>query len=115
MAASFLCFLSFKHNPPWVCWTNAACLLVFLLLALLRVFTGNSIMVAASIGLCLNILGFYLEEDSGELNQYNTFLTIFKVLFLIFLLLGMLCQGSNMLRTRKSTLNELLALNTTPS
>lgn len=27
----------------------------------------------------------------------------------------MLCQGSNVLRTRKSTLNELLALNTNPS
>lgn len=27
----------------------------------------------------------------------------------------MLCQGSNMLRTRKSTINELLALNTNPS
>lgn len=38
-----------------------------------------------------------------------------KGLFILFLLIGMLCQGSNRLRTRKSTLNELLALNTNAS
>lgn len=115
IAASFLCFLSFQTNPTWICWTNAACLFVFLVIALLRIFPGNSILVAASVGLCINILGFYLQTDSGQLNEYNTFLTIFKALFLVFLLLGMLCQGSNMLRTSKSTFNQLLALNTTSS
>jgi hypothetical protein len=60
LAASFLCFVGFMHNPLWVCWANAICLVVFVILALLRLFQGNSIFVAASVCLCLNILGFYL-------------------------------------------------------
>jgi hypothetical protein len=35
-----------------------------------------------------------------------------KTGMVLFLLFGMLCQGSNKLRTKKSTFNELLALNT---
>lgn len=35
-----------------------------------------------------------------------------KIGFLVFLLLGMLFEGSNMVRTRKSSLTEMLALNT---
>lgn len=61
VAASFVCFISFKHNPTWVCITNAVLLGVFVVLALLRVFQGNSIFVAASIGLFLNVLGFYIS------------------------------------------------------
>lgn len=40
---------------------------------------------------------------------------VFKGGFILLLLLGMLCQGGNKLRTRKSTINELLALNTNQS
>lgn len=58
-------------------------------------------------GLVLGTVGFYIEGDIS-----SSFLMIIKILFVLFLLLGMLCQGSNKLRTRKSSLNELLALNT---
>ena len=39
-------------------------------------------------------------------------LLVIRWLLVLLLLLGMLCQGSNRLRTRKSSLNELLCLNT---
>ena len=38
IAASFLCFIGFKYNPLWVSWVNAISLVVFLIVALLRVF-----------------------------------------------------------------------------
>lgn len=62
IAAAFICFLSFKHNNIYVCWVNAGCLALFFIMAVLRLFQGNSILVAALIGLCINILGFYVEE-----------------------------------------------------
>lgn len=62
IAASFVCFLSFKYNPQWLCWINAGSLILFVILAVLRLFSENSILVAASVSLCLNILGFYIEE-----------------------------------------------------
>jgi Serine incorporator (Serinc) len=62
LTSSFICFLSFKHNDIVVCWVNAASLLVFLIFALLRLFPGNSILVAGLISLCINIIGFYIES-----------------------------------------------------
>lgn len=105
IAASFICFLSFYHNPAYVCWTNAICLVVFLILALLRIFPGNSILVSALISLCINITGYYIKGEHDEVEKWSGFLIVIKVLFVLFLLLGMLCQGSNKLRTSKSTLN----------
>ena len=105
IAASFICFLSFSHNPAYVCWTNAICLVAFLILALLRIFPGNSILVSALISLCVNITGYYIKGEHDEVEKWSGFLIVIKILFVLFLLLGMLCQGSNKLRTRKSTFN----------
>ena len=112
LTSSFICFLSFKHNDIVVCWVNAACLLVFLIFALLRLFPGNSILVSGLISLCINIIGFYIESEDNEEEAWGSSLMGIKILFVVFLLMGMLCQGSNKLRTKKSTFNELLALNT---
>lgn len=115
LTASFMSFLSFKHNPLFVSWINVIFLAVFLIVALLRIFPSNSILVAALISVCTHIIGFYIEGDDNEEEQWSPMLIIIKNLFVLFLLLGMLCQGSSKLRTRKSTINELLALNTTAS
>lgn len=112
LTSSFICFLSFKHNDIVVCWVNAASLLVFVIFALLRLFPGNSILVAGTISLCINIIGFYIESEDSEEEAWGSSLIGIKILFVVFLLMGMLCQGSNKLRTKKSTFNELLALNT---
>jgi len=63
IAAAFLCFLSFHQNNYIVCWANAGLLAIFFILAVLRIFPGNSILVASVISLCLNILGFYIPND----------------------------------------------------
>lgn len=116
LLASFICFMSFSHNQLWICWTNAVALVIFVILALIRIFPGNSILVASSVALCMNILGFYVQDTSSvHFQEDNVFLLVLKGLFLVFLLLGMICQGSNKLRTKKSSLNELFALNTNPS
>lgn len=57
------------------------------------------------------MLSFYL---SGHVT-HNTVLLVIRGIFVALLLAGMLTQGSNMVRTRKSSINELLALNTTPN
>lgn len=111
ITSSFICFISFRYNPSFVCWTNAICLFLFVIFAVLRIFPANSIFISSIIGLCINILGFYIKDDSS-VEDWNFSLHIIEILFVIFLLLGMLCPGSDSLRTRKSTLNELLALNT---
>lgn len=108
--------MSFSHNALWICWVNAITLGIFVILALVRVFPGNSILVASAISLCMNVLGYYIQDSSTDhFQEDNVFLSVLKGLFLLFLLLGMLCQGSNKLRTKKSSLNELCALNTNPS
>jgi hypothetical protein len=63
LTASFICFISFKHNPLYVSLINAIFIGIFLLLALLRVFPGNSILVSAIISLSVNIIGFYIKGD----------------------------------------------------
>lgn len=60
LISSFLCFLSFKHNPLYVSWVNVILLVVSLIIALLRIFPGNSILVSALISLCVCIIGFYI-------------------------------------------------------
>jgi hypothetical protein len=98
--------MSFSHNELWICWANAATLAIFVILALVRIFPGNSILVASSVGLCMNILGYYVHNTSnGHIEEDNVYLPILKGLFLLFLLLGMVCQGSNKLRTKKSSIN----------
>jgi predicted signal transduction protein with EAL and GGDEF domain len=115
LTAAFLAFLSFQHTPPFVSWVNVVLMALFLAVALLRVFPGNSILVAALMSVCIFVIGFYIEGGDSEEGQWSPALVVIKDLFVVFLLLGMLCQGSNKLRTSKSTINELLALNTTAS
>ena len=62
LTSSFVCFMSFKYNPIYVCITNAILYALFIILAILRIFVGNSIFVASSISLCLNIIGFYIND-----------------------------------------------------
>ena len=57
------------------------------------------------------VFSFYLQGHIA----HNIILLIIRGIFLSILLLGMLAQGSNMIRTPKSSINELLALNTTPN
>jgi L-asparagine transporter-like permease len=66
LAASFMSFLSFKHNPLYVSWINVVLLGVFLIIALLRIFPGNSILVSALISVCIHIIGFYINEDDNK-------------------------------------------------
>lgn len=115
LSAGFMSFLSFKHNPLFVSWTNVVLLVVFLIISLLRIFPANSILVSSLISVCIGVIGFYVGGDDTSNEEYSPTLLVIKYLFVLFLLLGMLCQGSNKLRTRKSTINELLALNTNSS
>jgi hypothetical protein len=64
IASAFICFISFKHNNLVVCWINAAFLILFFILAILRVFPGNSILIVGLVSLCTNFLGFYIEIDN---------------------------------------------------
>ena len=66
LTASFICFVSFKHNPPYICIVNAILLGLFIIFAILRIFTGNSILVASTVGLCNNIIGFYIEDHDSQ-------------------------------------------------
>ena len=117
ITASFICFVSFQHNQTYVSVINAVFLAIFLVLAFIRTFEGNSILVAGMIGLNMNILGFYVQDDAAHNigQDYNGFLIAFKYVFFLVFLIGMLGQGSSRLRTKKSTINELLALNTNKS
>ena len=64
LLASFICFMSFSHNALWICWSNAITLVIFVISALVRIFPGNSILVASSISLCMNVLGYYIQDSS---------------------------------------------------
>jgi hypothetical protein len=66
IASAFICFISFKHNNQVVCWINAVSIIIFFIVAILRVFPGNSILVVGSISLCINVLGFYIEIDNHD-------------------------------------------------
>jgi len=60
LLATYVCYLSFKYNEFYVCLTNAIAIILFLLLAVLRIFPGNSIFIASIISLCANVLGYYI-------------------------------------------------------
>jgi len=38
IGAIIMCYYSFYQNPIWVSWANIACLVIFLLIAVLRIF-----------------------------------------------------------------------------
>lgn len=63
LASMFMCFVSFKYNEYWISWVNVGCLLVFVLVAFLRVFSENSVFVALSVGLCLSAISFLINFD----------------------------------------------------
>ena len=106
-AAIFVCVTEWKDEPHWVRWANSGLLLLCLILALLRLFPRNSIMVACLVSCLLNFTSLYLSLPYPPI--------LFKGLLVLILLLGMLGEGSNILRTKKSSLNELLSLNTSSS
>jgi hypothetical protein len=62
LAAGCLCFFSFQYNPVWISWTNIGVFAVFLIIALLRIFPENSLMVANMVALCLTVLSFYVLD-----------------------------------------------------
>ena len=88
--------------PSWTYWTNSGLLLLFLVMGLLRIFQGNSILIATLVSVMLSFTAFYLPNPSPPL--LTPTLLLIRTLSVLFLLLGMISQGSNKLRTRKSSL-----------
>ena len=65
LASTILCYYSFKHNLLWISWINVALLVIFLIIAFLRLFSDNSVFVASLIGLCMIVISFYIHS-SGD-------------------------------------------------
>ena len=60
-----LCYYSFYHNQLWVSWVNVGCVVGFLVLAVLRLFEENSILVGSFVGLGMVVVSFYIHGE-GE-------------------------------------------------
>ena len=58
-----LCYYSFKHNALWISWVNVGYLVIFLLLAVLRLFDDNSILVASMISFSMIVISFYIHSS----------------------------------------------------
>lgn len=114
MGAVVINVLSFVHhsestNTQYVAIISSVELAVFLIVCMVRVVKSNTLLVYGLLMLYSNVIAYYLRCPLSEPN--HTFYIIQLVLVVVSLL-GVLTSGSNKIRTKKSSLNEILALNT---
>lgn len=77
---------------------------------MLRIVKGNTLLVYGLIMLYGNVVGYYMRYPADEIG--NTAFPAIQIALIVISLLGILSPGSNKVRTKKSSLNEILALNT---
>jgi disulfide bond formation protein DsbB len=83
---------------------------IYLIVVILRVVKGNNLFIYGMVMLYGNIFGYYMRYPASALS--TTSFPSIQMCFVILSFIGILLPGSNKLRTKKSSLNEILALNT---
>ena len=81
-----------------------------LVIVLLRVCKSNSLLVYSLVMISTNTMGYYYRMSSMEFSQSSY--PYIQGSLIVITLLGTLGAGSNKVRTKKSSINELLGLNT---
>jgi hypothetical protein len=89
---------------------NSIAIGLFLFVLIFRVVKGNSLFVYGLVMMYNNVIGYYQRYPTTVLSSTN--FSSFQMFFFILSFLGILLPGSNKLRTKKSSLNEIFALNT---
>lgn len=83
---------------------------MYLIVAMAKVVKGNSLLIYGIVMVYSNAFGYYLRYPVEELP--NTSFPILQIALVSIALLSILSPGSNKVRTKKSSLNEILAVNT---
>lgn len=106
--------LSYVHhqgtNSLYISVLNSIYIGVFLVVVLLRLVKGHSLLVYGLVMLYSNFVAYYLHCTAEQYSE--TIYPTFQIIFIVICLLGILSPGSNKIRTKKSSLNEYLSLNT---
>jgi hypothetical protein len=75
-----------------------------------KVVKGNSLLIYGLVMVYCNAFGYYLRYPAHELP--NTSFSVLQLSLIVIALISILSPGSNKVRTKKSSLNEILAINT---
>lgn len=104
-------YLRGRDEPMlWVSVANSIMLALGLALVLMRGFRGNSLLVFSLVMISTTTMGYYLRVREADLK--DSFFPYIQMALAGITILGTLSPGSNRIRTKKSSLNELLSLNT---